>query len=67
MSEEENPSRTPEEREGSTDPALTDPGPEQQDPESGAASEAEADDELDFDKDPARNPADPHLRDIKGG
>jgi hypothetical protein len=44
----------------------TDPDPDTQDPESGAASnqsEREADD---FENDPARNPGDPNLKNLKG-
>ena len=49
------------------DEKITDADPEQQDPESGAASaqdEAEADDMA---NDPARNPDDPALKGLKGG
>lgn len=67
MSEDENANRTSEEGEGSADPGLTGRSPEQHDPDSGGGGAGEGDDQLDFDKDPARNPADPNLRDIKGG
>jgi hypothetical protein len=44
---------------------LTDPSPEEQDPESGAAS-ATDDDPSEFLDDPARNPDDPNLEKYKG-
>jgi len=49
------------------DPATTDNDPEQKDPETrpgSAQDESEADD---LEHDPARNPEDPNLRDLKGG
>jgi len=71
MSHHEHPSRTPEEREGSTDPGLTDPSPEQQDPESSAGAEAGAgsseDEDIEFLDDPSRNPDDPNIERYKGG
>jgi hypothetical protein len=44
---------------------LTDPDPEQQDPESGAA--AEDVDVSEFEDDPARNPDDENIEKYKGG
>ncbi|HLM25388.1 MAG TPA: hypothetical protein VK304_00290 [Thermoleophilaceae bacterium] len=44
---------------------LTDPDPEQQDPESAPAVDA-GDDLSEFEDDPARNPEDENLKKIKG-
>ena len=44
---------------------LSDPDPEQQDPESGADSEGV--DISEFQDDPARNPDDPNIEKYKGG
>jgi hypothetical protein len=44
----------------------TDPDPEQQDPESGAASAQDESEADDLANDPARNPEDPNLENLKG-